>query len=70
MLENYKIPTAASSALYLHHAVVRGMIAFLVDPCCLSEIAHPFLVSIWFFFEVIIKSLAQTLSAPNRFKVT
>ncbi|KAM7539379.1 hypothetical protein Aperf_G00000050196 [Anoplocephala perfoliata] len=69
VLENHKIPAAASSALYLHHAVVRGMIAFMVDPCCLSEIAHPFLVSTWFFFEAIIKSLAQHLNASNRFKV-
>uniref|UniRef100_A0A158QG89 PH domain-containing protein n=1 Tax=Hymenolepis diminuta TaxID=6216 RepID=A0A158QG89_HYMDI len=67
--ETYKIPPAASSALYLHHAVVRGMIAFMVDPCCFSEIAHPFLLSTWFFFEVIIKSLAQHLNTSNRHKV-
>nr|CDS26410.2 Dedicator of cytokinesis protein 9 [Hymenolepis microstoma] len=67
--ETYEIPPAASSALYLHHAVVRGMVAFMVDPCCLSEIAHPFLLSTWFFFEVIIKSLGQHLSASNSCKI-
>ncbi|VDN96158.1 unnamed protein product [Rodentolepis nana] len=67
--ETYDVPHAASSALYLHHAVVRGMVAFMVDPCCLSDIAHPFLLSTWFFFEVIIKSLGQHLNASGSYKV-
>uniref|UniRef100_A0A915EZR7 Dedicator of cytokinesis protein 9 n=1 Tax=Echinococcus canadensis TaxID=519352 RepID=A0A915EZR7_9CEST len=64
----YKLPTAGSCAHFLHHAVVRGMIALMVDPSCPSEIAHKFFVNAWFFFKVIIKSLAQHLSSSSRYK--
>ncbi|VDK40732.1 unnamed protein product [Taenia asiatica] len=65
----YKIPTTGSSAFFLHHAVVRGMIALMVDPSCPPEIAHKFLVNAWFFFNVVIKSLVQHLGSSNRYKL-
>uniref|UniRef100_A0A5K3FIG7 PH domain-containing protein n=2 Tax=Mesocestoides corti TaxID=53468 RepID=A0A5K3FIG7_MESCO len=67
--ETYTIPSAGSSSLFLHHAVVRGIVSLLVDVSSPSEIAHRFFVNAWFFFGVVIKSLAQHLHVSNRIKM-
>lgn len=53
----------------LHHSVVRGVIALLSDPSSPDEIGHKCLVNIWFFYEIIVKSLAQQFCETNRIKV-
>ncbi|VDD76504.1 unnamed protein product [Mesocestoides corti] len=64
--ETYTIPSAGSSSLFLHHAVVRGIVSLLVDVSSPSEIAHRFFVNAWFFFGVVIKSLAQHLHMDRK----
>nr|VZI44876.1 unnamed protein product [Spirometra erinaceieuropaei] len=53
----------------VHHALVRGILSLLLDYSCPGLIAQRFLTHIWFFYDLIVKSLAQTLSSSKRIKL-
>uniref|UniRef100_A0A0V0J8H6 Dedicator of cytokinesis protein 11 n=1 Tax=Schistocephalus solidus TaxID=70667 RepID=A0A0V0J8H6_SCHSO len=53
----------------VHHALVRAMLSLLMDYSCPALIAQRFLINIWFFYDLIIKSLAQTLTSSKRIKL-